>query len=278
MLKSIRNLYYRLSVKQRFWVRKLIHMPADLFRDRNSLVPPKGLIYTGSGDFIKIGNSFFEYFKNNGAITPEDSVLDIGSGVGRIAIPFTKFLNKKGKYEGFDVVEKGVNWCIKNISSKYPNFSFKYISLKNDLYNTEAKKNAENFVFPYKSNQFDFIFLISVFTHMLPDDLDNYLNEIVRVLKPEKKCIATFFILDNVSSKLMKNSEKNFKYNYGHYSLMNEKVKEANVAFEKEYLVNLIESKGLVIEQFHKGNWSGREHTDVSFSTQDILTLKKRSC
>ncbi|TWO31735.1 class I SAM-dependent methyltransferase [Seonamhaeicola sediminis] len=276
MVKTIRNLYYKLSVKQRFWIRKLVYYPTDLFRDRSTLIPPKGMIYTGSGDFIKIGNSFFNYFKEHGNITPESTVLDIGSGIGRIAIPFTKFLNKNGSYEGFDVVKKGVNWCSKNISSKYPNFSFKYISLKNDLYNTSAENNASNFVFPYEANVFDFAFLISVFTHMLPNDLDNYLNEIIRVLKPNKKCIATFFILDEISSKLMNNSEKNFKYNHGHYSLMSEKVKEANVAYSKDYLISLIESKGFVIEKLHEGNWSGRDKTEITFSTQDILILRKK--
>lgn len=37
--------------------------------------------------------------------------MDIGSGIGRTAVPLTKFLNPDARYEGFDVVKKGVKWC-----------------------------------------------------------------------------------------------------------------------------------------------------------------------
>ncbi|RED48196.1 class I SAM-dependent methyltransferase [Seonamhaeicola aphaedonensis] len=275
MLAILRKLYYRLSVKQRYTVRKLIHFPQDLFRDKKTLIPPKGMIYTGSGDFVKIGNSFFEYFKKHGEINPNFTILDVGSGIGRVAIPFSKYLSKKGRYYGFDIVEQGVNWCTNNISSKYPNFKFEYVSLKNDLYNTASNNTANNFTFPYKNNKFDFVFLTSVFTHMLPNDVNNYLKEINRVLKQNKKCIATFFILDTISSNLMINSEKNFKHNFENYALMDKKVKEANVAYKKEFLFEMINNNGFEIESFHEGNWSGRKTTCNTFSSQDILILKK---
>ena len=50
-------------------------------------------------------------FIDLGGLKPEHRVLDIGSGIGRVAIPLTEYLNEKGSYEGFDVVELGVNWC-----------------------------------------------------------------------------------------------------------------------------------------------------------------------
>ncbi|MCK0180460.1 class I SAM-dependent methyltransferase [Flavobacteriaceae bacterium S0862] len=268
----IRNIYYKLPVSLRYVVRRLVYFPSDLFSKRDELVPPKGMIYTGTGDYLKVGDIFFKHFQTYGNITPESTILDIGSGIGRMSIPFTKFLNSKGSYRGFDVVKKGVNWCTKHITSKFPNFQFTYIPLKNDLYNLSTTDKASNYKFPYKDNEFDFVFLTSVFTHMLPDDVDNYLNEIGRVLKSKKRCLATFFILDDVSRALMVNSDKHFKYLRKNYALMSERVKEANVAYDKEYLFKLIQDKGFRIEKYLEGSWSGKADNVLSY--QDILILK----
>ena len=51
-------------------------------------------------------------------------VLDIGCGVGRIAIPLTGYLGGGGQYDGFDVVPGGIAWCEKNISIPFPHFRF----------------------------------------------------------------------------------------------------------------------------------------------------------
>lgn len=269
----LRTLYYKLSPKQRLILRRIVYFPIDLFRKREELEPPKGYIYTGPGNYIEIGNTFFEYFKNYGNLTPESHILDIGSGIGRMAIPFTKFLNEKGNYQGFDVVQQGVTWCTENITKKYPNFQFKYVPLKNDLYNLNTTAEAKNFSFPYEANRFDFAFLTSVFTHMMPEDVLQYLDEIHKVLKPNKVCLATFFILDNISRKHMATSDKNFSEDFGHYALMDGKVKEANVAFDKTYLIKEIEKRGFTIDTLAFGNWSGR--TDETLSYQDIIVLRK---
>lgn len=274
MASPLRYFYYKLPVKLRYIVRRVIYFPADMFTNKNVLQPPKGKIYTGSGNFVEIGNEFFSYFKKYGEITPNSSILDIGSGIGRMAIPFTKFLNHSGSYRGFDIVKQGVNWCTKNISSRYPNFVFLHINLKNDLYNASTKIKPSNFNFPYKNDEFDFVFLTSVFTHMLPNDISQYLTEINRVIKSNKKCLATFFILDETSKALMINSDKYFKYQKENYALMSEKVKEANVAYNKLFLFELIKEKGFEVESYHQGSWSGK--TENALSYQDILILKKK--
>ena len=55
--------------------------------------------------------------------------------------------------------------------------------------------------FPCADNSFDLVFLTSVFTHMFAGDVENYLSEISRVLKPGGKCLITWFLLDEVSRK-----------------------------------------------------------------------------
>lgn len=271
----IRKVFYSLSIPMRYNLRRIIYLPIDLFRKKNSLVPPKGLIFTGSGNYLETGETFLSYFIKYGQITPESAILDIGSGIGRMAVPFTDFLSKKGSYEGFDIVKKGVDWCTKNISSGFPNFNFKLIPLKNDLYNHATNEKAADLKFPYKNEQFDFAFLTSVFTHMMPDAIDNYLTEIHRVLKADKICFATFFILDEKSKKAMSEmGRKNFPHDFGNYALMDKKVKEANVAYQKEYLFDLLKSHNFEITNFFRGNWSGIESGELN-EHQDIIIIKK---
>jgi len=271
----IRKIYYALPVTLRYSVRRIIYFPADLFQKRSSLVPPKGLIFIGSGDFLKTGKQFFEHFQRYCEFTPDSSILDIGSGIGRMAIPFTNFLSPKGRYEGFDIVKIGIDWCTKNISSRFPNFTFKLIPLKNDLYRLDTDVQAAELKFPYNDNSFDLVFLTSVFTHMLPADIENYISEIQRVLKKDKQCFATFFIIYDENENIPnRTGTKSFPYNFGNYYLMDKKVKEANVAFKKSYILELLKKNNLELTHFIKGNWSGIQNTELN-EHQDIVIFKK---
>ena len=197
---KLRKLWYALSPNQRYLIRRLYYFPAD-FSDtitgkRNKYIPPRGYIYTGSPanskNYFEQGMYQLDLLKKELLLQLDDHVLDIGSGIGRTAIALTQYLSTDGKYEGFDAVKKGVKWCNSRIAKDFPNFSFKYIPLKNDLYNNTGKK-ASKFVFPYQDKTFDKVFLFSVFTHMQICEIKNYLKEIERVLKPDGMCLATLF-------------------------------------------------------------------------------------
>lgn len=271
----IRKIYYALPVSLRYSVRRIIYLPQDLFVKRDSLVPPKGLIFIGSGDYLKIGKLFFGHFKKYCNITPDSSILDIGCGIGRMAVPFTNYLSPKGRYEGFDIVKIGIDWCTKNISSRFPNFNFKLIPLKNDLYLLNTDEKAAELQFPYENDSFDLVFLTSVFTHMMPLDIENYIKEIQRVLIKDKKCFATFFIIEEENeNKPNSFGSKNFPYDYGNYFLMDKTVKEANVAFKKSYIESLLTKNNLELVHFIKGNWSGIQNTELN-EHQDIVIFKK---
>lgn len=276
---SLRKIFYSLPVSWRYTARQLYYFPIDIYEKqtgkRDKLTPPKGMIFTGSGDFRQQGRDMVEKFKSLGDLRPEHKVLDIGSGIGRIAVGLTEYLNEKGRYEGFDVMERGVLWCQNNISTVYPNFQFKYTPLKNDLYRNDGEA-AENFTFPYADNQFDFIVLTSVFTHMMPEEVKHYLGEIQRVLKPEGKCFATFFVLNEESKEGMKNNKEfHFPYEYGYYRLMDDKIKSANIAFEEDYLkANLILDNKLKLDKIHHGWWSN-QNREACESFQDIVMIKK---
>jgi len=44
---------------------------------------------------------------------------------------------------------------------------------------------------------FDIVYLVSVFTHMIPPSIENYTKQISRVLKKNGKCLTSMFLLQN---------------------------------------------------------------------------------
>ncbi|MBK9016811.1 MAG: class I SAM-dependent methyltransferase [Saprospiraceae bacterium] len=274
-MKNIaRKLFYTMPPAWRFAVRRLYYLPLDTWEavtgQRNNLMPPRGMIYTGSGDFRRSGEQSVANFREFCGLEPSHSVLDIGSGIGRIALPLTRFLGENGCYEGFDVVKKGVDWCQQHITTRFPNFRFQYISLKNDLYRSDGDK-ASGFRFPYDDGSFDFAIANSVFTHMLPDEVDNYLGELHRVLRTGGVCYLTFFLFDE---KTAWPEGFGFPHNYGYYRLMDDVVKSANVAFEEKHLRSMASNQGFEVHQLLYGYWRGLPKVGCK-DFQDIVVLKK---
>ena len=276
-----RELYYKLSPNLRFFVRRLWYLPVDLWNfmihKRDAMIPPKGVIFVGSGDFKKIGRQLLNLMIQLVDLKPDDTVLDVGCGIGRLAAPLTGYLNEKGAYYGFDIVKQGIDWCNKHIAKKYPNFHFLHVPLKNDLYNLETETESNNFVFPYHNNQFNAVVLNSVFTHMVADDVANYLNQIRRVMADNGKCMASFFILSENAKNNISQSKTDFIFPHAYKNcfLMDKKVKEANVAYDEGYLLDLFRQTNLKVEKIHYGGWS-RGETINEFDFQDIVVFSRR--
>ncbi len=278
---NLRQLYYKLSPSLRLAARKLYYYPIDqwesLTGSRHKYQPPRGDIYTGSGDFIKQGNLQCSHLFEHTHIQPNHKLLDIGSGIGRTAVRLTSYLDQSGKYEGFDVVQKGVQWCQQKISKDFPNFQFQYVPLHNDLYN-DNKTSALDFVFPYDDNQFDTAFLFSVFTHMGAEEIGHYLKEIHRVLKPGGECLFTCFTYDKtLEAKIIQRDFFNFPFEGEGYRLMDDKVTAANIALEDVYLEELIQHAQLTKKHFDPGHWRDKSMKLSVPEFQDIVVVKKSS-
>jgi SAM-dependent methyltransferase len=238
------------------------------------MIPPKRMIFVGPGDFQNIGNHFFHIFVNHGGLKKTDKVLDVGCGIGRMAVPLTAFLDENGLYEGFDIVPEAIRWCQKNITPKFKNFHFIKADIYNKNYNPGGHLKATEFKFPYDDGQFDFIFLTSVFTHMVPKEIEHYFSEIARVLANNGTCLITFF-LENVESRSLMNGGKSvldFKFQYPGFSSTNSKLPESAVCFREDYITGLYQKNHLVISSMNYGGWCGRK---PALSHHDIIIAKK---
>jgi len=287
MKSFARKFYYALPPAWRLIARKMIYLPGDILQNiissDQTLSPPRRLIFTGRGDFLRIGELFLQDFISKNVIQKNSSVLDIGSGIGRIAIPLTRYL-ENGRYEGFDIMKPGIAWCQKNITSCFPHFNFTQVSLSNDLYRNTGQ-SASQFVFPYPDESFDLAIATSVFTHMVPEEVIQYMKEIHRVLKAGGHAYLTFFVLNEISKAQMTrgHNEFNFQYDHGEYRLLDEKVKSANVAYEESYLMDSIipklvlsgvEASKFQILSIEYGTWSTlNEGNPIAF--QDRIVIRK---
>jgi len=193
-----------------------------------------------------------------GKLQPEQKFLDIGCGCGKLARPLTKYLTAKGRYDGIDITQEVIRWCSEAYRD-HPNFNFHLADLYSERYNPRGSVKASNYTFPFADNEFDLIFLGSVFTHMLPADTGNYLKEIARVLKRGGRCLATFFVLDDVSRANAKagNTSPAFTHEYAQEGCRVEvkEVPEAAIAYEEGFVRSLYASSNLNIDIVSFGEW-----------------------
>jgi SAM-dependent methyltransferase len=235
-------------------------------------LPPHRLRgFVGDGDFTATGEEHLRYFIEYGKLRPDHKVLDVGCGIGRMALPLTHYLSAQGEYDGFDPTPAGVNWCTEHISSRFPNFHFTVADLHNEFYNPRGKYQAENFRFPYEDSTFDFIFLTSVFTHLFPDALRNYFSEIGRVLRPGGRSFITYLLVNPESTALM--SEGKSKLDFGHrldgcWTAYPDNP-EAALAFDEASIRSQYLAGPIRIEDLKFGKWCGREGGYGGF--QDLI-------
>jgi ubiquinone/menaquinone biosynthesis C-methylase UbiE len=267
------------------WVlRKVYFLPLDMVErvtgERDELVPRRGANFTGSADgFRRTGTRLVQQLVDLAGLTPRDHVLDIGCGVGRLAVALIDYLEAPGSYKGLDIVPSGIKWCQDTITPKHSQFTFTLADVHNREYNPKGRFRASEYTFPYSDEHFDLVVLMSVFTHMLPAGTDRYLHEVRRVLKKEGRCFATFFLINDESRELMDSGRSSlmFKHELGDYWLVNSRVPELSVGYKETYIRDLC-SKVFANMQVFYGGWCGRPplwSDAAGLGDQDVVILTK---
>ncbi|MBI5208757.1 MAG: methyltransferase domain-containing protein [Elusimicrobia bacterium] len=240
------------------------------------MIPPRSMIFVGDGDFRLAGEVYKLHFIDLGGLRPGHRVLDVGCGIGRMAIPLTGYLSGDGRYEGFDAVREGIEWCQSRIASKHPNFRFRHVDVHNKRYNPAGKARARDVRFPFEDDGFDFVFLTSVFTHMLPADLERYLAETARVLKPGRRCLVTMFLLNEESKELIRagGSSLDFKHEVSGCLTVDADDPEHAIAYDEGRVRALFASRGLrIVEPIRYGSWCRKDSPAPGL--QDIIIASK---
>jgi SAM-dependent methyltransferase len=168
----------------------------QLARNRFLPAPPPELMTCGDGDFRAIGAEFLGHFVRLAGLAPTDRVLDLGCGVGRMAVPLTQYLGETARYEGVDVDVAAIEWCSRTITQVYSQFTFRHLDVVHPLYNPAGTLTAETLALPCPAASVDVVLLVSVLTHLDLPAVRRYGAEIARVLAPGGRCFATAFLLN----------------------------------------------------------------------------------
>jgi SAM-dependent methyltransferase len=262
---------------------------AKLFGDLAPMVPPVQMMFDGPRNlevFKESGEEFLKIYRDVGSLRPKDRMLDVGFGIGRKTIPLVRYLDERSVYEGLEITKAGVEWCSQHITPRRPNFRFQQIDVYNAMYNKEGRYRASEYRFPFPDDSFDFVMLGSVFTHMLPEDVTNYLSEIHRVMARGSRCMISYFLLNEETRRLKAEGAKNvsdlakdiipldFQFGDGVYRVTDQLVPELAVAYDEEWVRKLYADVGLTIERVDYGLWCGRPQY---LSYQDLVLATKRS-
>ena len=166
-------------------------------------VPPKSL-RVGVGPFedeqlfIDSGKESVELAERLVGLKPTHRVLDVGCGCGRIALAMRSFLSESGSYVGFDPNDDYINWCGANIAVQDDRFSFHHIDLLSQAYNPRGKESPEELDFP-EIGKFDIAILSSVFTHMYPKEIENYVHNLTKVIQPGGGVLVSALLMNSAS-------------------------------------------------------------------------------
>jgi ubiquinone/menaquinone biosynthesis C-methylase UbiE len=245
-------------------------------------IPIRLMNLTGGGPetFEPMCEFHMAALKEHTPIEPHHSVLEIGCGIGRDAIPLSKILNSNGRYVGIDIVRDSIEWCTRNVSAAYPNFSFVHLDIEDQLHNPGGATTTTAIRLPVPDASIDRIILWSVFTHMRKADIAHYLAEFARVLKPSGTVFATWFI---VNDEILKNARTvnltpfnlRFEHTLADGSIINDPNSPMGaVAFSEEVLADLIKTSNLkLIGSVLPGQWSG--YFPIPKGGQDATILMK---
>jgi SAM-dependent methyltransferase len=192
-------------------------------------------------------------------LKPDATFLDIACGCGRVARSLTGYLSPTATYEGFDAAKKPVEWAQGVITKRFPNFHFRTADTFNKRYNPSGKTGAADLIFPYPDDTFDFAFAGSLYTHMLPEEVSNFVAETRRVLKPGGKTLATFCLLNERTLPLVDagNTMPRLIYRYGDCRVRTTRDPAHFIAHPESWVRKLYADEGLsIVEPIERGTWA----------------------
>jgi SAM-dependent methyltransferase len=244
---------------------------------RDVMVPPRRQQFVGHGNYRHIGEEFLGHLVDVGRLRPHERVLDVGCGSGRIALALLDYLDATGSYEGFDVNPQGIGWATRTITARNPRFHFQVADVRNDHYNQGGTVPATDYPFPYDDATFDLALVVSVFTHMRAPEVQHYMTELARVLRPGGRCLMTFYLLNESSRAAITAGSADLSFRYGdgieRFEYRNRLVE--GVAYDEHDIRDWAASSGLLVsDSIHCGSWS---HHPRPLSFQDIVLAIKAS-
>ena len=232
-------------------------------------------------EWFRWGEEWSMLLRIYGKLGRRSRVLEIGCGQGRIAFPLRYILSKDGRYTGFDIDRRKLDFLWSTFQSAHPNFQFELADLRNSFYNPGGIQSPTEYRFPVDDGSQDLVFAASVFTHMLPENALHYFRESSRVLAPGGICVFSFFLLDHYvphGDRPRPFDEPRFSFDHrpgehgGDFAVVDPADPEKMTAYRSRLVERMAGQAGLQLSgEPRPGLWSGR--CDNGILAQDLVIL-----
>lgn len=171
------------------------------------------------------------------------TIVDIGSGCGRWAhwLRDYNFRGRTftGRYIGVDIDAEAIAWCEKHYDAE--RFRFHHSSHASVSYN-QAGEQTSHYTIPEPDHTVDLVVSNSLLTHVLETELENYIKESYRVLKPGGAIMHSHFNLDYPPATY--GTRHTFRHTIGNAQVESTEQPEAAVAYRTDYLFKVCRAVG----------------------------------
>jgi SAM-dependent methyltransferase len=216
--------------------------------------PLRYIVRTGVGNnilfphlyYATAGHKVWQYFFSEGLANLESNIVDIGCGCGKSAAALRDFryadVKFSGHYYGFDIDKALVDWCEGNFPAEH--FTFSLVNGTSTVYPASGQPQAEKSLAVCPDDSIDLVFSQSLFSHLLEDDLENYVKESFRVLKPGGAMCMTFFCMEDLEALGLLGQRWSFRHLIGRAYVENATFPEAAVAYRRNVVTVLARQIG----------------------------------
>jgi SAM-dependent methyltransferase len=197
-------------------------------------------ILTNHVHFIEMGNGIWLDFLSNKYCTSTSNIVELGCGCGRIAWPLRGDWFR-GTYVGVDIDAEMIDYC----RGHFPHERFHFV-LSPHMSKTYSSREvpsssaARSPLAIAEAASKDFIFSISLYSHLLEDEFKEYLSQSENILKSGGLMYMTFFCIEHVSI----GERWTFRHKIGNAYVENIDLPEAAVAYSESHVKKLVQDIG----------------------------------
>jgi ubiquinone/menaquinone biosynthesis C-methylase UbiE len=137
--------------------------------------------------FTEGGEATLAALKESDIVRPNDRVLDLAAGCGRLARVLVD--EPIASYVGFDRDEAMIAWCASVFPERDPRFSFRVLKPVFE----QAGDGRFHLRAPFEDDAFDLVLAETTFDNLPLEHADAYLRELGRVVAPGGRVVASAY-------------------------------------------------------------------------------------